>query len=205
MILNNNVLKSVAAATLLVLAQASFAQAASAPVASSPAKKELIAKLVAIQRPGAEILGQQILQQPVSRLMQSAFAALQQMPADKREATAKAIEADVKKFIEDNTPMMKDKATKLAPTTIGPILDEKFSEDELRTLLVWLESPVSKKFNQISSEMGKALQEKLLAEAGPTLDTRFSALQQATAKHLGVTPQPAATAPASKPATPAKK
>ena len=194
------ILKTLAAATLIVACNSGFAQAAAS--ASSPAKKELVAKLVAIQKPGAEILGQQTLQLPVQRMMQSALQALQQMPADKREAAAKAIEADVKKFIEDNTPMMKDRAAKLAPTTIGPILDEKFSEDELRQLLAWLESPVSKKFNQVSNELGKALQEKLLADAGPTLETRFSALQQSTAKHLGLNPQ---AAPAASKPTPAKK
>lgn len=195
-VIRKSILKSLAAATLILACNAGYAQAAA--TGSSPAKKELVAKLVAIQKPGAELLGQQTLQLPVQRMMQSALQALQQMPVDKREAAAKAIEADIKKFIEDNTPMMKERASKLAPTTIGPILEDKFSEDELRQLLTWLESPVSKKFNQISSEMGKALQEKLLAEAGPALEPRFSALQQATAKHLGLNPQaaPAASKPA---------
>lgn len=190
------ILKTLAAATLVVTCHAGFAQAVSTP--SSAAKKELIAKLVAIQKPGAELLGQQTLQLPVQRLMQGALQALQQMPTEKREPAAKAIEAEVKKFIDDNTPMMKERAVKLSPSTIGPILEEKFSEDELRQLLAWLESPVSKKFNQISNELGKALQEKLLADAGPTLETRFNALQQSTAKHLGLNPQaaPAASKPA---------
>ena len=69
-------------------------------------------------------------------------------------------------------------------------------------LIAWFESPVSKKFNQISNELGKALQEKLLADAGPTLEPRFNILQQSTAKHLGLNPQAAPAA--SKPA-PAKK
>ena len=190
------ILKTLAAAALAVACHAGFAQAVSTP--SSAAKKELIAKLVAIQKPGAELLGQQTLQLPVQRLMQGALQALQQMPTEKREPAAKAIEAEVKKFIDDNTPMMKERAVKLSPSTIGPILEEKFSEDELRQLLAWLESPVSKKFNQISNELGKALQEKLLADAGPTLETRFNALQQSTAKHLGLNPQaaPAASKPA---------
>lgn len=167
--------------------------------ASSPAKKELIAKLLVVQQPGIDTLSRTILQQPLGGLMQGAAGALQQMPAEKREATAKAVEAEVKKFVEENGSMLRERATKLAPSTIGVLLDERFSEDELKQLLAWFESPVNKKFNQISGELQKSLTEKLLADTGSTLDTRFKALQQTVAKQLGVSAKPAsAPAPASK-------
>lgn len=204
----NKSMKILAATALVLAANVSLAQATSpaAPLPSSPAKKELIAKLGVIQQPGVEALSRNILQQPLGQLMQGAGAALQQVPADKREATAKAMEAEIKKFVDENTPMMRDRALKLAPSTIGVMLDERFTEDELRQLLNWLESPVSKKFSQVNNELQKALADKLLAEAGPTLDTRFKALQATLAKILGITPAPAAATPpaASKPA-PAKK
>lgn len=206
----NKSMKVLAAAAFVVAANVSLAQATApapaAPLPSSPAKKELIAKLGVIQQPGVEALSRNILQQPLAQLMQGAGQALQQVPADKREATAKAMEAEIKKFVDENTPMMRDRALKLAPSTIGVMLDERFTEDELRQLLNWLESPVSKKFSQVNNELQKALADKLLAEAGPTLDTRFKALQASLAKILGITPAPAAATPpaASKPA-PAKK
>lgn len=201
--LKHKSLKVLAAAALLVASQFSLAQSASAPAQpSSPAKKELIAKLMVIQQPGVEVLSRSLLQQPLGPLMQQAGAALQQVPADKREATAKSMDAEIKKFVDDNAPMMKERALKLAPSTVGVLLDERFTEDELRQLLAWLESPVSKKFNQIGGELQKSLADKLMAEAGPTLDTRFKTLQQSLAKQLGLTPAPA---PAAKPAAPATK
>jgi len=190
------------AAALLVgvgMSQAQTTPAAPA-TASSPAKKELIAKLLVVQQPGIENLSRAVLQGPVGALMQTAGGALQQLPAEKREATAKAIEADVKKFVEENSPMLRDRAIKLAPSTLGTLLDERFSEDELKQLLAWLESPVNKKFSQMGGEMQKALSEKLMADTGSTLDARFKALQQSVAKHLGVTAKPA-----SAPAAAAKK
>jgi len=191
--------KSVALAAVLCAGSSlSHAQGAAAG-ASSPAKKELIAKLLVVQQPGIDTLSRTILQQPLGGLMQGAAGALQQMPAEKREATAKAVEAEVKKFVEENGSMLRERATKLAPSTIGVLLDERFSEDELKQLLAWFESPVNKKFNQISGELQKSLTEKLLADTGSTLDTRFKALQQTVAKQLGVSAKPAsAPAPASK-------
>ncbi len=187
-------------------APAALAQA-SAPAGPSAAKKELIAKMVQLQQPGVEQLARNLMQQPIGQLMQGAGQALQQVPAEKREATAKAMEADIKKFVEDNGTMMKERALKLAPATTGAILDERFSEDELRQLVAWFESPVSKKFNQVGAELQKAVADKLMADAGPTLDTRFKALQASLAKHLGL-PAPGASAtgsPAKPASAPAKK
>jgi hypothetical protein len=194
-------MKMLAVAALLCSASLSFAQGAtpaSTPAqTSSPAKKELIAKLLLLQQPGIEMLTRNILQQPLAGLMQSAGGALQQVPADKREAVGKAIEADLRKFFDDNAPMMKERAIKLSPTTIGVVLDERFSEDELKQVLAWLESPVSKKFGQVNGELQKVLTEKLMADVGGTLDTRFKTLQQGIAKQLGVTvPKAATPAPA---------
>jgi uncharacterized protein len=193
-------LKKIAALALLACAgQVALAQA-SAPAASSPAKKELVAKVLLLQQPGLEALGRNLLQQPIANLMQGAGQALQQVPADKREATAKAIEADIKKFVDETSPMMRDRAIKLAPGTVGALLDERFTEDELKQLVAWLESPVNKKYAQLGSEMQKALVEKLVAETRPTIEPRLKALEQSVVKQLGITPKPAAPA-----ASPTKK
>ncbi|MBY0367276.1 MAG: DUF2059 domain-containing protein [Roseateles sp.] len=184
----------------------SLSLAAGAALAEpSPSKKALIDKLVKLQQPAAEMLARTVVQQPLGQLMQAAGQALQQVPAEKREATAKAMDADVKKFVEDNVAYVRDKAAKMAPTTTAAFLDERFDEDELKQILAWFESPVSKKFGQLQAELNKALLDKVVAEAGPTLQDRFKGLHASLAKQLGVpapasAPKPAASAPA-----PAKK
>ena len=209
MMLNKLSLKTLASAALLACsAHVAMAQQSSAPAAapapvSSPAKKELVAKILQLQQPGFEALGRSMLQQPVGNLMQSAGQALQQVPAERREAAAKAIEADVKKFVDDTTPLLRDRAVKLAPSTVGAVLEERFSEDELKQLLAWLDSPVNKKYGQLSGDMQKALAEKLVAETRSTVETRLKTLEQSVIKTLGISPPPAAPKPA--PAAPAKK
>jgi hypothetical protein len=200
-------MKILATAALAVCVNTGFAQAATtapatAPAAAAPsaAKKELIAKLIQLQQPGVENIARMLIQQPVGQLMQGAGQALQsQVPADKREAAAKAIEAEVRKFVDEAVPMVKDKGAKMSASVWGPMLDEKFSEEELKQIIVWLEAPVSKKYQQISGEMQNALGQKLMADVGPTLDGKFKTLQTSIAKHLGITPKPAApTASAAK-------
>lgn len=206
MSLNKSTLLKVCAAAAIAAcaAPAAMAQAASAP-AASPAKKELIAKVLQLQQPAVEALARTALQQPVGNLMQGAGAALQnQVPADKREAVAKAIEADVKKFVEETTPVLRNAALKLAPSTIGTMLDERFTEEELRQLVAILDSPVNKKYLQMGGEMQSVLGQKLMAEVGPGLETKFIALRNNVAKQLGITPPAAASKPAAGSA-PAKK
>jgi len=191
--------KALAAATLLVCANASFAQGAMP--ASSPAKKAQVAKLVQLHQPAVEALAQSLLQAPIGNLMQNAAAALRQMPADKREAAAKAIETDIKKFVDETTPLLRERGSKAAPETLGKLFEERFTEEELAQLIAWLESPVSKKYSQLTGEMQKQLSEKVVAESRGTIETRLRSLEQNVMKHLGIQPKPA-NAPAS---TPAKK
>ncbi|HEV6965878.1 DUF2059 domain-containing protein [Roseateles sp.] len=170
----------------------------------SPAKKALIDKIVALQQQGlAEGLAANIIQGPLSQLTQAGRAALQQVPADKREATAKAMDGDLKKFVEENVPYLKDKISKAVPNTASALLDERFNEDELKQILAWAESPVSQKFGLASVELQKAVAQKVMSEAGPTLDGRLKTLQSNLAKQLGLQPPPAA-APKPAASTPKK-
>jgi uncharacterized protein len=171
--------------------------------ASSPAKKELVQRLLVLQQPGIEGVARSIVERPASQLMQAAGQALQtQVPPEKREAIGKSIEADVKKFVEDSVPVLRDRAVKLAPTVIGPVMEEKFTEDELKALIAWLDSPVNKKYQQVAPELQNTFAQKLIAEAGPLLDTKLQALQAKVRNTLGAPPAGAASdaKPAAKPA-----
>jgi len=180
----------------LGLALALALAAGTALAQPSPAKKALIDKIVSLQQQGlAEGLAASIVQAPLAQLTQAGRAALQQVPAEKREATAKSMDTELKKFVDENVPYLKDKISKAVPGTASALLDERFNEDELKLILTWAESPVSQKFGLASVELQKAIAQKVMTEAGPTLDGRFKTLQGNLAKQLGVQP-PAAPKPA---------
>lgn len=192
---------------LLSGAALAHAQTTPATTPSSPAKKELVQKVLALQQAGIEGLARNLVEQPAAAMIQAAGRALQQVPADKREAVGKSIEADVKKYVEEANPVVRDRAIKLAPSTIGVAMDEKFTEDELKQLVAWLESPVNKKYAQLSPEIQKGFVEKLVAEARPTVEPKLQALETKVRASLGVpaaSAAPAGSAPA-KAATPPKK
>ena len=191
-------IRLILATALLTALPAAFAQPVGAPTpAASPAKKELIQKILTAQQGGVEVLARQLVEAPAARLLQQAGPALQQrVAADKREAVAKEIQADVKKYVEESAPIVRERALKLMPVTIGPLLEEKFSEDELKQIVAVLESPAYRKFNQLGNEMQRALGEKLVAETRTTIEPKMQALQQSVAKRLGVAPAAsAASAP----------
>ncbi len=179
------------ATALLAASLAVDAQSASTP-ASSAAKKELVAKVLKLQQPGVDHVARQLVEQPAAQMMQQAGLALQQrVAADRREAVARDVQADVRKYAEEVGPIARDKANKLAPTVLGPILEEKFSEDELRQLITIIESPVNRKYQALGVEMQKALGEKLVAEMRPVIEPKLRALQQTVGGRLA----PAASGP----------
>ena len=175
--------------------------AAHAQSTASPAKKELVQKLLALQQPGIEVAARGIVERPAAVMLQEAGRVLQtQIPADKREPIGKTIEVDAKKYVEETYPPVRERALKLAPTTLGPALEEKFTEDELKQLIAWFESPVNKKFQQASGEMQSAFMQKLVAEARPVIEPKLQSLEQKVRAALGAPTAPAADASAPKPA-----
>ncbi|MEW6706756.1 MAG: hypothetical protein AB1430_18055 [Pseudomonadota bacterium] len=193
-------LKSLTLAFALAFAATVHAQQASAP-ASSPAKKELVQRVLKLQQPGIEAMARQLAEEPVAQLAPQADMALQtKVPADKRDAAMKNVQAEITKYLDEAVPLVRERATKLAPTVMGPMLEERFSEDELRQLASWLESPVIRKYQQMIPELQKGMVEKLAADVRPAVEPKARAMQQAMAKHLGLQPAQAASAPAKQPA-----
>jgi len=179
----------VAAGLAVALASGATAQTTTttAPT-SSPAKKELVQKILVLQQPEIENVARSIVERPAAQMMQEAGLAMQrQVPPDKREAMGKAIEAEVKKYIEEAYPLVRERAVRLAPSTLGAALEEKFSEDELKELLRWLESPVNKKFQQLATVRNTFVQ-KVLSESIAAVDPKVGALDARIRVILGVPP-----------------
>jgi hypothetical protein len=180
------------------------ATVASAQTQSSPAKKELINKLLTLQQAGVDDLARTIAQGPAMSLGQQAMVALETVPADKRDAAARSIDADLKKYLEETTPIVKERTTKLAPVVIGPLLEEKLTEDELKQVIAWIESPVRKKYEALSPEMRTGLGQRVLADLSPSLNPKIGALQDKIVGTLRASGAKLPPKPAAAPASGAK-
>lgn len=188
---------AVVLAAALAAGGAAHAQtaAAPAPAAASPAKKELVAKVLQLQTPGIEAMARALVEQPALQLAQRATIFVRQrVPEDKREALGRDLQTDLKKYVDETTPIVRDRAVKLAPSTIGTILEEKMTEDELREVIRILESPVNRKFQSLAGDMQRALTQKLVPEVSPQVQPKLQALEQAFARKLDAAATPPAGA-----------
>lgn len=154
------------------------APAAAAPAAAiSPAKQALIDKILKLWN--IDSIGQSMLQAPVADAVQQARAMLQgRASVEKRDAAMTDIVAEARKFMEEATPITRASADKLIPTTVAPILAERFNEEELRQLVAILESPVKKKFEALVPEMQRKLGEGVAADSRPVIDAKMKGLTE---------------------------
>lgn len=160
-------------------------------------KKELVDKILAAQQGGIENVGRALAGQLSQRVLQSAAQVMPRVPADKREAVGRDIQADIKKFHDEIEPLLRERAIKLAPTAVAAMYEERFTEDELKQALAWLESPTSKKFAQIDRDAGNALAEKVVADTRAVVEGKMQTLETTVGKRLGLPPPaaPASSAP----------
>jgi len=180
---------------------------AGSSMAMAQDKAAMVKQFLDLQRPGIEALARGLVEQSSAPIAQAGSQYLQtQVPAEKREAAAKAADAELRKYFDEAYPIVRDKAVALAPDALGPILRDNFTEEELRQLLAWINSPLSKKYQELNPKMQTALTEKLVAETRPTIEPKMRTLDANVAKALGA-PTEGAPAAAAKPASkaPAKK
>lgn len=168
---------STAIAALILCGAAQLAGAADAPP-TAPAGKSALAQQI-LQRLNMDAIGETMLSAPVSDALLQARGLLQgRVATEKRDATMTELSAQARKFMADVGPVTRASADKLMPTTVQPMLTERFSEDELRQILAILDSPVRKKFEDMLPEMRKKLGESVAADTGPVVNPKLKSLQE---------------------------
>lgn len=172
-------------------------------------KKELVQKILSAQQGALDDMARTVAEQPARQLAGGARQILSQaVPEDKREATAKLVDAEIKKYLDAATPVVRASASKLSQTAIGPQIEEKFSEDELKQLVTMLDSAVLKKYQGLLPELSNSLLEKVVADARsqvtPKLQTAEGNIRKildtATGGKLSNGAQAPAATPTAKPA-----
>ena len=176
--------------------------------AASP-KKELVQKILLLQQGAVDNLARGLAEQSIAPVAQQAMTVLHsRVPPEQREATARDIQADIKKYGDEVVPLLRERGSKLAASTVGALLEERLSEDELKQVIAMIEAPIYLKYQQLGAEMQRALLEKLVADTRSVVEPKLTALQDSVGKRLGLPPRPAASAvpdASAKPATASAK
>lgn len=172
-------MKAILSAAALVLLLAT-----SSAMAQNP-KKDLVAQVLQLQQGALEALSRSLLEQTVVPTMQQVGVVLQQrVPADQREALAKEIQGDFRKFIDESLPILRDQIGKVAPLTIGTLLEERMTDEELRQLITALKSPALRKYQSLQGEMQRGFSEKMVAEARTLVQPKAQAMNLAVQQRL---------------------
>jgi len=182
-------------APALILVALALSASALLP-AQAQSKKELVDKVLKLQQAQVEQIGSQMLQSTLAPMVQQVGLALKaRVPADKQEATGKALTEEIRAFTREVEPMLRASAWKFAPEVIAPKLDGSFNEAELKQLIQYLESPVIKRYGQLGSEMQGALVQKVGNENRAVIETKIRALDGKLSSLLGLKPAAPGSAP----------
>ena len=150
---------------------------ASAQQTGSDEKNKLVQRALALWH--VEDAAVVMVQRPAANAMQQARIALQgRVSAPKQEATLKDIAGDIQKYVDEATPIARASAARLKAPTLGPLLAQHFSEEELRQLIALLESPVKRKFEKLLPELERSYGERIAAESSAAIDPKLKALTQ---------------------------
>lgn len=174
-------------------------------------KTELVQRLVTAQRAQIQELSRSMVVGAVQGLMQELNAALGQVPEAKRDAVRAKLEAELRRFVEEQTELLSGVATKTSSAAYMARLEATFTEDELKTVLAWVESPVSKKYGEKMPELFEFLRASVINDSKEAVAPKFEQLRQnllAILADAGVRPgQTPASAPqpAKEPAKGGKK
>lgn len=164
-------------ATIAILALCCAGAGHAAAPATPASHAELVARV--LQLWNIDSIGQSMLQVPVSDAIQQARAMLQGRAApERRDAAMTDIVGEARKFMEEATPIARASADKLIPTTIAPMLAERFTDEELRQMIAILESPVKKKFETMLPEMQRRLGESVAADTRAVIDPKLQGLKE---------------------------
>jgi len=179
-----------AVAAALSVAGAAHAQTKAAAPANLPApdaeKQKAIDRILANVHPENGVI--QALQRPAIEAMQKSMIAMQtqHVPKERMDKAMKEIAADVQHYVEISTPVVTASARKLTNQTVGPILAQNFSADELRQLAAIFESPVKAKFDKLIPQLEVAVGDKVTVDVGPAINKNIQALTESVGTKLRI-------------------
>lgn len=174
----------------LAFAGAAHAQNKPAAPANLPApdaeKQKAIDRILANVHPENGVI--QALQRPAVEAMQKSMIAMQtqHVPKERMEKAMKEIAADVQHYVEISTPVVTASAKKITNQSVGPILAQNFTADELRQLAAIYESPVKAKFDKLIPQLEVAVGDKVTADVGPAINKNIQALTESVGTKLRI-------------------
>lgn len=149
----------------------------------SEEKQKLIQKVLTLWHP-EEVPVMMVQRRATDAMTQSRIALQGKVTNEKRDATMRDIATDVQKYVDEVTPLAKDSAKRQLNPVIAPMLAQNFTEEELKQIVTFLESPIKKKFEQFIPQAEKAIGTKVAEETHVAIEAKGQAMTQAVGLKL---------------------
>ncbi len=173
---------------------------ASTPAAAqnNDAKRALAQKISQIQQKAdSGAMAEQLTASAVQPLIASWSERLDETvpPARQKEVRDK-LDVELKKFAETSRKSIEGQIAKSADAALVPMLMEKLSEDEMKTIIAYLESPAAAKFLALGPDATTAWAKKVVEATRPTVESAAKTFDAAATKIVGApAPSPAGSSP----------
>lgn len=168
------------------VAVAMIAAALLAPLAAQAqdAKRALAVKLASLQiKNDGEALTEQLLQSAAMPIIQSWSMRLDEtVPPARQKDVRDKLDVELKKFVDGTRKTVDAQVSKLAEGALVPVYMEKFSEEELRTIVTYLESPVSGKFMTVAADATNAWAKKVVESTKTSVENSAKGFDSAASK-----------------------
>lgn len=131
-------------------------------------------------------------QQP---LIQKWSQQLQSVPEARQQEVRTQLNAELEKFNASAHQAIEGQVSQAAVAALVPIFMEKLSDDDLRTIVTFMKSPASAKFQALGADATNAWAQKIVDGSRTSVEGSASTFEAAAAKIVGA---PAAAKPAPK-------
>lgn len=181
---------------LLSLAFASLVFSLAAQAQTADSKLEWATKAVALQQgPELDRLIGQLAESSSQELVENWGNKLRaQVSKAQFDTSAESLNAELKKYNDDVSKIIKNKVNKASTDSLIPAYMERFSQDELKQLVAYFESPVVKKYQAAAPALGNIFVNQLIMETRVDVTARAKKFDEAATKIVGTAPKAPAAA-----------
>ena len=152
--------------------------------AQGDAKRALAVKLAALQlKNDGGALTEQLVQSAAMPIIQNWSQRLDEtVPPARQKDVRDKLDVELKKFVDSTRKTVEAQVSKSAEASLVPVYMEKFSEDELKTIVAYLESPVSAKFMNVAGEATNGWAKKVVESTKSSVEASAKSFDSAAGK-----------------------
>ena len=175
-------------AAIALLCAAVLTPAAYAQNKQEQEKKELATRIVNLQKAqDMDALIAQLASTANRAVVETWLPRLDNMPAARQKAVADQLDVELKKFNDDVVRLIKTRNERISLDVLVPAYSERFTADELKQLVAFLESPVIRKYYAANPHMANLLAQKLVDATRADVQARTKEFDTRAARIVGGT------------------